>query len=130
MNRMSRFFYGRNGPDQLAVTALAVSLLLYILSMFQPLRPLSIVSLLLIAYVTFRMLSKNVSARQRENAAFQKVFGHIPRFFRRIGERLRGMKTHRYYKCPGCRKQLRVPRGKGKVIVRCPQCSFRFTTKT
>ena len=39
-------------------------------------------------------------------------------------------KTHAYYKCPECKKELRVPRGKGKIRITCPHCGHQFVKRT
>ncbi len=130
MNWLNRFLYGRNGTDQLGVASLGAAVLLSLLSNIRGLTLLFVPSFLLLAYAVFRIISRNVTARRRENAAFIRAFGGIPRFLRRFSERLRGMRVYKYYKCPGCKKSLRVPRGKGKVKVRCPQCGNEFVSRT
>ena len=77
----------------------------------------------LLAYVPliwsmFRMYSRNIEARRRENAAFQ-------RFFTRLRDR-----QNRYFTCPRCRQVVRVPRGKGRINIRCPKCGEQFVRKT
>ena len=32
--------------------------------------------------------------------------------------------------CPKCKQQVRVPRGKGKIAITCPQCREKFIKKT
>lgn len=46
--------------------------------------------------------------------------------------RLRRMQKKEYIfvKCPNCKKMLRLPRGKGKLIVTCPTCRTEFYKKT
>ena len=39
-------------------------------------------------------------------------------------------KTHAFFKCPQCGKELRVPRGKGKIRIKCPNCGEQFIRKT
>ena len=39
-------------------------------------------------------------------------------------------KDHRYFKCPNCGQQLRVPRGKGKITVTCRNCGVSFEEKS
>ena len=34
------------------------------------------------------------------------------------------------FSCPNCEKKLRVPGGKGKIRVTCPQCKEQSTLKT
>ena len=39
-------------------------------------------------------------------------------------------REHRYFDCPKCRQPVRVPRGKGKIMITCPKCKERFQRKT
>ncbi|MDL2220794.1 zinc-ribbon domain-containing protein [Eubacteriales bacterium OttesenSCG-928-N14] len=38
--------------------------------------------------------------------------------------------THVFLNCPNCGKQLRLPKGKGKLNVTCPHCSYKFQFDT
>lgn len=126
-----RFMYGRYGSDEfnmlLLVTAVVVSLLNSVLTFFLHngatyalviSRILYLLTLLLLGFSLFRTLSRNIYARQKEN-----------RRFRQLWMRLRDHKN-RYYRCPKCKQTVRVPRGKGKISIRCPKCGERFTKKT
>ncbi|MBR3231854.1 MAG: hypothetical protein IKF75_04170, partial [Lachnospiraceae bacterium] len=35
-------------------------------------------------------------------------------------------KTYRYFKCPGCGQEVRVPKGKGRIRITCPKCHQSF----
>lgn len=39
-------------------------------------------------------------------------------------------KTHCFFKCPKCNTELRVPKGKGKIIITCPKCGEKFEERT
>lgn len=39
-------------------------------------------------------------------------------------------KTHSYFNCPKCNTELRVPKGKGKIMITCPKCGEKFIEKT
>jgi uncharacterized C2H2 Zn-finger protein len=43
---------------------------------------------------------------------------------------LPGDSGFRFFKCPSCRHNLRVPKGKGHIFITCPQCGERFKRKT
>lgn len=70
----------------------------------------------------FRVFSKNITKRKREN---DKIVG----FFLRQAHRVRDRKTKRYRKCPHCRVVLKLPYQKGRHTVRCPQCGNQFEIK-
>ena len=38
--------------------------------------------------------------------------------------------AYRYFTCTGCQKKLRVPFGKGRIRVKCPNCGKEFEMKT
>lgn len=126
-----RFMYGRYGTDQLnialLIAAVAVSLTHSLLSLFlrystvytRVISPVFYLLMLgLLGFCLFRTLSRNIYARQKEN-----------RWFRRWWDRLRDRKN-RYYRCPKCRQTVRVPKGKGKISIRCPKCGEKFIKKT
>ena len=39
-------------------------------------------------------------------------------------------REHRYFKCPNCGQQMRVPRGKGRITVHCRSCGAVFEEKS
>ena len=44
-------------------------------------------------------------------------------------ERRAQRKDYRFFKCPGCGTMLRVPRGKGKIHIKC-KCGYTLYRKT
>ena len=129
-NKISRFFYGRYGNDTLGRTLLWIYIglvLVYtVISLFIPDAFLYVIFLLLscalVFYMFFRIFSRNIAARRKEN---EKFCG----FFKLLRNRIRDRKTHVYRKCPKCRAVLRLPKSKGKHTVVCPRCGERFSVK-
>ena len=58
---------GRQGPDDLAVFSVNLAIVIVLVNLFLHVSWLGIVALLLVAYSMFRIQSKNLGARAREN---------------------------------------------------------------
>lgn len=124
---IQKFMIGRNGRDELQTMVLWSSFILYA---FAPLvRKILHIPLLEIAawigvvYSIFRFCSKDVYRRREEN---QKFLRELEFFKLRISVR----KTHKIYRCKGCNRKIRVPRGKGKIEITCPLCGRKFIRRT
>lgn len=128
-NTMSRFLYGRNGTDKLNLflmfTALFLEILVQILSSFFTSGVmrwiyvfLNSLAMALFIACLFRTFSRNLYQRRRENMRFLQ-------FFRQLKDR-----NNRYYRCPRCRQTVRVPRGRGKICIKCPKCGEKFIKKS
>lgn len=138
--KFARFFMGRYGYDKLTLFAVIVSVILSAAAIFVGnavvyyiLRALSIALLVL---VVLRMFSRNISARKAENEKYLRIKnkilmsgGGIKKHFTLQKNKWRDRKTHRYFRCPGCKNILRVPRGKGEITVTCPVCGAHIDAK-
>ena len=123
----SRFMVGRNGMDNMAFHALWGSVIVTLLSIFLPIP--AIISTILMVYAVFRMLSRNVSKRRAENQRYVEFTEKITRAVKQFFLRLKGMKTHKYFRCPSCKNRLRMKRGSGEKQITCPVCHNQFTQK-
>lgn len=137
-NALYRFMYGRYGTDTLSkVTLWTYAAVLIVYSVLQIVfaftlkgTPASailsvcyiVVSTGLVSWMFFRMFSKNIVKRRREN---EKFCG----FFKLRRNKFRDRKTHVYRKCPKCKAVLRLPKAKGKHTVVCPRCKNRFEVR-
>lgn len=81
-----------------------------------------LISVTLAITIFYRMFSRNIEKRRKENARFCG-------FFRLRKNKFKDRKTHVYRKCPSCGATLRLPKAKGKHSVICPRCKNRFTVK-
>ena len=129
MNFMQRLMYGRYGGDQLSICLLGLYIILYLVSLITRLSFFYILGTLLILWAFFRMFSRNLQKRRAENARFLTLAGPLIRWCK-LHHTIHKDKEHRYFKCPNCGQQLRVPRGKGKVTVSCRNCGVSFEEKT
>ena len=119
---LRRFMMGRYGTDKLNMVILGTGLVFSLVSMFIRYAPvnlaLMVISYGLMGWAIFRTLSRNTYKRYQENRKYLM-------FLQKIKD-----KDHRYFDCPRCRQQVRVPRGKGKIAISCPKCREKFIRKT
>lgn len=128
MNWLRNFMRGRAGIDALSMTLIVLAL---ILSLFAPrfgIPPIIFLILIVIAY--YRALSKKIYKRSDENVKFLKAVSPITNMFKKIKRKIVGRKHYKYFKCDNCRQKIRVPRGKGKIKVKCPNCGEVMIKKT
>ena len=128
-NAIQRFMYGRYGNDQLNLFLIVLYLVLYLLFLITRFFLFDWLCLALIFVSLFRMFSRNLPRRREENAKFMRAAGPAIHWFR-LQRTIRRDKEHRYFKCPNCGQQLRVPRGKGKITVTCRGCGASFQEKS
>ena len=138
-NSRSRLFNGRYGNDTLntvlifiySLISITYTILRLALAVAMPEKQIVltilglcylVISTSLIVWIFFRMFSRNLGKRRREN---EKFCG----FFKLLKNKFRDRKTHVYRKCPNCRAVLRLPKSKGKHTVVCPRCKNRFSVK-
>ena len=130
MDWLRRLLYGRYGSDTFGIALLALSLVLNIIATVGHFGILGTLSFVPAAYCLFRMFSKNIAARQAENRWFLKwwipLWAKIKSFIRRFKD----FKKYRYFQCPTCKTELRVPKGKGRIVITCPKCSTKFQRKS
>ncbi len=124
-NAIQQFMRGRYGNDQLNLFLIVLYLLLYLLFVLTGVEIFYWISLALVFVSLFRILSHNIPSRQKENAQFMRLAGPAIQWFR-LQRTIRRDKDHRYFKCPNCGQQLRVPRGKGRITVTCRSCGASF----
>lgn len=127
--RLYRFMLGRYGNDQLNRFLMILTLVFFVLSVFG-VRIFYLLGLLCLIYAYFRMLSKNTYKRSLENNRYMKYEFKVRQFFATWKRDMQQRKTHHIYRCPSCRQKIRIPRGKGRIEIRCPKCSQTFIKKS
>ena len=127
--KIARFMMGRYGADRLYHFLVSLCCIMIVVNFFVNSLLLSLVETGLFIYANFRVMSRNVYKRQRENAAFLKILEKQKGFFKLQKAKRRDRKTHVFKKCPSCKNNLRLPRQKGKHTVLCPCCKNRFEVK-
>lgn len=130
MNFLRNFMAGRYGPDHLNTALLITSIVISLVARLVNFPILVYISYLFLFLIFFRMLSRNIQRRRAENDRFLRCWWPVKQRGKRYIERVKSRKTHRFFKCPSCKNNLRVPRGKGKLQITCPRCGERFIKKT
>ena len=130
MNWLKRFMAGRYGADQLSLALLILSIVLTLIAQIARVPLLAAISYIPLALCIFRMLSRNVNKRSMENYKFSMLISPLYARFIKLRRRFSESKTKRFLKCPQCKAELRLPKGKGTIIVTCPKCRNEFRAKT
>ncbi len=128
--KLIRFMQGRYGMDQLSKFTTGASLFLLVLTLIFPNSILYLLAILLLVYSYFRMFSKNHTKRYKENQWFLKYYNPFHYLFKNEVSVMRQRKTHHIYNCPSCKQKIRIPKGKGKIQIRCPKCGMEFIKKS
>jgi DNA-directed RNA polymerase subunit RPC12/RpoP len=113
---IKKFFRGRYGIDELGKVLIWINLILYVLGM--SLKNMILLFLSLVGTIVFfyRFFSRQTFERSEENCKFMQ-------YTKSWKLKYEYRKTARIYMCPQCGKMLRVPKGKGKIQITCPNCS-------
>ena len=130
MDFLRRFMAGRYGSDQLNNALLVLGLALLLVEWLTRWTWMGIFIMALLILCYFRMFSRNIQARYAENQKFMKWWGPVSVRMQNARIRFADRKTHRYFKCQKCNQRLRVPKGKGKINITCPNCHTQFFRKT
>lgn len=128
-NRLYNFLYGRYGADELYQFCLILYLILFVLNIFLNSTIIFWIEIIIIFIIFYRMFSRNIKKRKKENNFYLKVVNKPKKYFSLIGKKWRDRHTHMYKKCKYCKTTLRLPLKKGTHTVKCPNCKQRFEVK-
>ena len=131
-----RFMEGRYGVDELGRFLSAAGCITILLGLV--LRRVSsslsgILILCAMAMVTWcyiRILSKNMSRRREENEKYLRKRIGVEDWFTLRRTCFDQRKEYAFFRCPGCSRTVRVPKGKGRVRITCRHCGYSFEKKT
>ena len=121
--KIARFMQGRYGVDELGRFMTGASLVILILELFTGWYFLTLVFWAIFIIVYYRIFSRDYGKRQQENQKFLNA-----RY--RLNAKWYHVKNYHIYKCPNCKQKIRIPRGKGKIMVRCPKCNTEFQKRS
>ena len=128
--KMMEWLQGRQGPDDLAVFSMNLAIVVVVVNLFARVSWLGWVALVLIALWMFRIQSKNLGSRARENEAFLKALGPARPWVQNPRAAWAELRAYKHVRCTSCKQRVRVPRGKGKLRVTCPRCKTKFEVRS
>ena len=129
-DKFIRFMYGRYGIDSFGKFTIWGSLIIMLIAGWTHNNLLSLIAWAGIIYSYYRMFSKKTYKRATENQKYLQMTRGIRAFFYKQRNLMTQRKTHRIYKCPTCKQKIRVPKGKGKIEIRCPKCNTTFIKRS
>ena len=124
--KISQFMAGRYGMDQFSQFLGWLAFVLIVIGMFSKKALFTYLTLAVIIYMYFRVLSKDHAKRFAENQKYLQLSAKARGYFTRTKYRISDLKTHHIYKCPTCKQKIRIPRGKGRIEISCPKCRTKF----
>ena len=124
-----RFMQGRYGIYQLNSFLMIVCVICFIVNMFIGSIVLTFIAYGTWLFVIFRMFSKNIYARNRENDKYLNFFSPLSRWLK-LKLMSKQDPSNKYFSCPKCKQMVRVPKGHGTVVVTCPNCQNKFEKRT
>lgn len=122
---MQRFMAGRYGGDQFGRFLSGASLVLLLLGLFFH-DIFYWLGLAVLVYSYFRIFSRDHAGRRAENEWYLARSAGARHRMGLLRQRWALRRTYRYFRCPHCRQELRVPRGRGRISITCPKCGMQF----
>ena len=128
--KMAVIMQGRYGMDQLGKVLSYGTIIILLLSTMLQVYLLYIVGMIVLVLGYFRIFSRNIGKRYEENQKFLNWRYIIVCKKNKIMARIKDRKTNSIFNCPNCQQKIRVPKGKGKICIKCPKCRIEFVKKT
>lgn len=127
--KFANFMRGRYGVDQFSKFLSVLTLVLMIVGLFtHPI--LYYFGIAGMIYMYFRVFSKNYSKRSAENQWYLRKSYKVRGWLDKRKKMWKLKKTHKIFKCPTCNQKIKVPKGKGKIEIRCSKCGTKFIKRS
>ena len=121
-----RFMQGRYGADEFSKFLTGVSMAMLILNILTRRGIFNLMFWACLFYSYFRMFSKNYGARYGENQKFLGLKAKWLYQWENYKKMRQQKKIYHIYSCPYCKQKIRIPKGKGTIIITCPKCRQEF----
>ena len=128
INKIRKFMIGRYGMDDLYKFLFRLYLFLFIIDIFINSKVLTIIELIVVIIMFYRILSKNIYIRQKENWYYLKLKKEVLKPFDNIKRNIKDKDYYVYKKCKYCKTTLKLPLPKKRGIqhVKCPKCKNKL----
>lgn len=126
IDKFRRFMYGRYGTDELYQFLLKLYVILIVLNIFLKSKIVTIIEFIIIIVMFYRLFSKNIKLRRKENALYLKIKNLLCKPFINLKRNIKD-KEHVYKKCHKCKIVLKLPlpSKRGLKKAKCPNCGKR-----
>lgn len=127
--KLYQFMLGRYGIDEFYYFFLYLYILLVCSSIFLRVPYLFWLELILFVVMFYRVFSKNINRRKKENQFYLKIRTGLFKPFSNMKRNWKDRKEFIYKKCHQCKTTLRLPLPSERGIkhVACPKCKERLT---
>ena len=129
-DKIYNFMRSRYGNDQLSSFLTWAGLILIIIDLFAKTGILYFLGLVAFIYGYIRIFSKQYEKRASQNRWFLEHTVAVRSFFKRMKKSKEAGKDYRIFTCPKCEQMIRIPKGKGRIEIRCPKCGNTFIKKS
>ncbi len=130
ITKYRQFMYGRYGTDELNLALIILGLIISVISNIDKLWFLYFLAPLPLIVAIWRSLSRNTNARYNERLKFLEFIKGPKAKLKKLANKIRDRKTHRFFTCKNCKATLRLPKGRGKIKITCPKCGNIMIKKT
>ena len=127
--KLIRFMIGRYGVDQFSRFLMVITLVFMVIGIFT--HPIVYyIGFAAMIYMYFRIFSKKWDKGRAENQWYLRKSYAIRNWFDKKKKMWQLKKTHKIFKCPTCKQKIKVPKGRGKIEIRCTKCDTKFIKRS
>lgn len=121
---------GRYGFDELSMFMNMAGLVLIFLAYIPYMQWISIAAWGILIWAIVRAMSRNHTKRCEELNKYYGIKKKTTDKFSLWKTIWKERKTHAFFKCKNCGAVLRVPKGRGDIVVTCPKCKSKIDKHT
>ena len=125
-DKFRRFMIGRYGSDELNRFLLLLTIAFIVMNWFVSSELWFALEVVCVVFLYYRMFSRDINRRFRENQRYLTYQFKVTERFKGLKYRFKEGRKYKIFKCPGCGQKIRIPRGHGKISIRCRKCGHEF----